>query len=84
MRDATGTTIVEQKAAFLLKDGRVVDTYGFSTNGVRFQHLQNGSLYRLIVRHRNHLAIMSAPIMVSNGTWEYDFTLMATQAVDGK
>lgn len=84
IRNSDGSAIVEQKAAFLLKDGRIVDAYGFSTDGVRFRHLQNGVAYRLIVRHRNHLAIMSAPITVSGGVCEYDFTLMATQAVDGK
>jgi hypothetical protein len=56
----TGTssgTLVEQKAAFLKSDGAIVDTDGVSE--VTFPHTSAGDYY-LVLRHRNHLSIMSA------------------------
>lgn len=50
------TTIVAQRAAFLKKDGTVVDTDGSSP--VSFQDVLSGNYY-VAIRHRNHLGIMT-------------------------
>lgn len=68
----TGTaagTRVARRAAFVKSNGSVVDMDGVSAVG--FPGVAPGSYY-LVVRHRNHLAVMSAaPVAV--GT-PYDFT----------
>ena len=56
----TGTaagTKVATRAAFLKSDGTIVDTDG--TSPVQFTGLSAGNYY-IVIRHRNHLAIMSA------------------------
>ena len=56
----TGTasgTKVATRAAFLKSDGTIVDTNGISP--LQFTGLGDGNYY-VVVRHRNHLAIMSA------------------------
>jgi hypothetical protein len=49
--------------------------------------LDNGSSYLFVVRHRNHLAVMSRlPITVTSAphtTIDYDFTNTITQAIGG-
>lgn len=61
-----------KRAAFLLSDGRIVDLNG--TDPVRFYEAVAGDYY-IIVRHRNHLPIMSASkISLTNGSSQYDFT----------
>jgi len=77
----TGTapeTKVSTRAAFLKSDGTIVDTDGSSL--VSFTGLSDGNYY-VVVRHRNHLAIMSAsaiPLSVSSAL--YDFTTSQSQA----
>lgn len=82
MRDATDNAIIiEQKAAFLLNDGSIVDIDGES-NGVNFYNLQQGENYYVVVRSRNHLDVMSSSaLQVQNGFFNYDFTTAATQAM---
>jgi C1A family cysteine protease len=73
----TGTaasTNVATRAAFLKSDGSVVDLDG--TSQVSFK-VAPGSYY-IVVRHRNHLAIMSAVAVALPGS--YDFTTAQTQA----
>ena len=56
----TGTasgTKVATRAGFLKSDGTIVDTNG--TSPLQFAGLGEGNYY-VVVRHRNHLAIMSA------------------------
>jgi hypothetical protein len=70
-------TVAETRAAFLKSDGSVVEIDGASP--VAF-HVPAGSYY-VVVRHRNHLAIMSAattPITITSGL--YDFRAASTQA----
>jgi hypothetical protein len=75
---ATGETIIARLAAFLLNDGSVVDTAGNGTCSVAATVTNN--LY-VVIRHRNHLAIMSAnPLTKSGGIYSYDFTTPAGQA----
>ncbi|HRI26432.1 MAG TPA: multicopper oxidase domain-containing protein [Chitinophagales bacterium] len=67
-----GSTLIETKAALLLADGSIVDARYVTTpsiNGVYFENIVPGASYRLAVRHRNHLALMSSgAIMLPNET----------------
>ena len=76
----TGTdaaTMVEQRAALLRNDGLIVDTQG--NVGVCFSNLNPNQAYHLVVRHRNHLDVMSSvPINFAN-VQGYDFTTAASQ-----
>ena len=75
---ATGGTVVEQYAAFLLDDGTIVDLDG-TTLPIVTATITNG-LY-LVVYHRNHAAVMSAvAIPEVAGAYTYDFTTGAGQA----
>ncbi len=71
----TGTaaaTKVATRAAFIKTDGSVVDLDG--TNPVAFPSVDPGDYY-VVVRHRNHLAIMSKnPVSLSTTSTLYDFT----------
>ena len=77
----TGTasgTKVATRAAFLKSDGTIVDTDGSSP--VSFTGLSAGNYYA-VVRHRNHLAIMTASaIPLSSSSELYNFTTAQTQA----
>ncbi len=67
-----------KRAVLLLSDGTLRDVDG--TAGATFIGAVPGNYY-LIVRHRNHLAVMSASqLSLPNGT-EYDFTTAANQAL---
>lgn len=76
----TGTasgTIVGKRAAFLKNDGSIVDVDGSSP--VFFSGLSTGNYYA-VVRHRNHLVVMSALAIPLNGTSAlYDFSTAQTQ-----
>jgi hypothetical protein len=68
---------VATRACFLKSDGSVVDLDGISQ--VTFEVFA-GSYY-IVVRHRNHLAIMSAnPVALSISSSLYDFTTAQSQA----
>jgi len=71
----TGTeasTKVSTRAAFVKKDGTVVDLDG--TSGVKFEDVSSGDYY-VVVRHRNHLDIMTASaITLNSNSALYDFT----------
>ena len=72
------STPVATQAALLKSDGTIVDINGLSA--VRFFELP-ASEYYIVVRHRNHLTIMSSnPISLSGTTPLYDFTTAQTQA----
>ncbi|MBN3035065.1 MAG: exo-alpha-sialidase [Bacteroidales bacterium] len=78
---ATPATIIAQQAAFLLKDGSVVTTDGNSF--LSFNHSIMNSLFA-VVRHRNHLGVMSAvPLIKNGGVYSYDFTTGSGQAYGG-
>jgi hypothetical protein len=83
--DTTGSkagkgNVLSQQAAFLLKNGRIA---GLDGSDVPFRTaIQNvpDNLF-VILRHRNHLDIMSATALTeSNGIYQYDFTTGAGQA----
>ena len=72
------TTQVSRRAAFLLSDGSVVDLDGVSS--VKFPGVVSGDFY-VVIRHRNHLAIMSSnPVTLSYSPVLYDFSTAQTQA----
>ena len=69
---------VATRAAFVRKDGMITDLDGYSP--VSFSDIADGSYY-VVLRHRNHLAIMSAsPIALSTETTLYDFSTAQSQA----
>ncbi len=82
MRDANDyDAIIEQQIGFLLADGTIVDIYD-STSGVKFFNIYDTESYYVTIRHRNHLAAMSAsPIEVQASILGYDFTSSNTQAM---
>ncbi len=71
----TGTdsaSTVATRAAFIRKDGMITDMDGQSP--VSFSGIADGNYY-VVLRHRNHLAIMSAnALSLSAKTTLYDFT----------
>lgn len=79
--NATGSTMIMQKAAFLLSDGIIVDLDGVSPLNFDVPFVNN--LY-VVVWHRNHLAIMSAnPLVPVAGKYALDFTSSAGQVYGG-
>ena len=64
--------ILDSKAAFLRNDGIIIDADG--SEGVGFENLNDGQSYFLVIRHRNHLAIMSEEAMMLPNTSVYDFS----------
>ena len=73
------TTIVSRRAGLLLSDGSVVDIDG--SGPVKFKDVSDGNYY-VVVRHRNHLPIMSANPVSLNSTNSllYDFSTSQSQA----
>jgi hypothetical protein len=72
------TTTVATRAAFVRSDGSVVDVDGASQ--VAFSGVAAGDYY-VVIRHRNHLAIMSASaVPLSASSALYDFTTNQNQA----
>ncbi|HVO74518.1 MAG TPA: hypothetical protein VMT35_10885 [Ignavibacteriaceae bacterium] len=73
------STMVTRKAAFLSSEGMIVDLDGSSS--VQFNSLGNGNYY-IIIRHRNHLPVMSSStIYFSQGRAQpYNFTISQNKA----
>ena len=85
LRDApdvsSANITLQRKAAFLLKNGSVVDIDGSS-----LLHFGGSVYYNLfvVIWHRNHLAILSSnPLNKSNGVFSYNFTSSPTMAFGG-
>ena len=78
---ATSATSVERQAAFLRKDGRVVDLSGniiLDFNATITNHLF------VVVYQRNHLPIITATSPIeSGGVFVYDFTNAANKVYGG-
>lgn len=78
---ANGSTTKAKRAGFLLKDGSIVDLDGVSPLLFEDLELDNGLNTYTVVRHRNHLPIMSAnPLALVNGSYTYDFSTSQTAA----
>jgi YD repeat-containing protein len=70
-------SVIAQQAGFLLKDGKVICLDGLNLLQFNVQVTQN--LY-LVIRHKNHLGIMSSiPLVLQNNTYTYDFTTSSTK-----
>ena len=70
--DTLASSMVARRAAFLKNDGLVVDLDGSSA--VSFPSAVPGDYY-LVVRHRNHLPVMSAAaVTLDDASALYDFT----------
>ena len=82
LRDqADSTVIVATRSALLQRDGDVVDVDGVSP--VSFAGAAEGEYY-LVLRHRNHLGVMSAaPVALSKTATVVDFTASISQAFGG-
>lgn len=78
---ATDLKTIAKKAAFILSDGRIVDLDG--TSNLKFDLQLTDNLFA-IVWHRNHLGMMSAfPIVSNGGIYNYDFTTSSNQVFGG-
>ncbi|MBN1893755.1 hypothetical protein JW906_04645 [bacterium] len=73
------THVVFNRSAFLLTDGSIVEDE--NVDGINLYSLASGD-YFLVLRHRNHLAVISAAtVSVSSGsTIPYDFSTAESQA----
>ncbi|MCD4790218.1 MAG: hypothetical protein K8R37_09485 [Bacteroidales bacterium] len=79
--NATPVTTIAQQAAFLLKDGSIVDLDG--TSILSFEHSIIQSLF-VVIWHRNHVGIISAnPLVRDSGVYSYDFTIDDLQVLGG-
>jgi hypothetical protein len=79
---ANGSSVIARQAAFLKKDGSIVDTSG--NNFPMFNLTFSDSLF-LVVRHRNHLAVMSSTALKNDGEniYSYDFTTGVNKVFGG-
>ncbi|MGB1205568.1 MAG: hypothetical protein ACPG5B_07985 [Chitinophagales bacterium] len=73
LRDATNNTqIVARKAALLLADGSVVNIDGTMLS---FENGTSNEAYFVVVRHRNHLDIMSSNAILFSTNTTYDMSI---------
>ena len=78
---ATQNTSIIQQAGFILKNGVITGIDG--ANDLRFNIYFNDSLY-VIIRHRNHLGIMTMFALEENGgIFSYDLTGSVNQVYGG-
>lgn len=78
---STSATTIAKQAAFLLKDGAIVDIHG--DEGLSFDVEITDSLY-VVIWHRNHLGIMSANALSElENIYRYDFTSSEMQTFGG-
>jgi len=70
---ATNDSTVARQAGFLLKDGSIVGLDGYSM--MQFDSITVTSDLYAVIRHRNHLNIMSSnPLQPSGRTYSWDFS----------
>ena len=72
------TTTLETQACLLLEDGQLLDTDGFL--GVVFSTLAENQAYHIVIRHRNHLDIMTNTSILASNNMSHNFTSSSTQA----
>ena len=76
--DISSSSIAAKRAAFIRSDGSIVDLDG--RNKLRFDGIGNGNYY-VIIRHRNHLSVMSAgQVPLSESSLNYNFTTSHSSA----
>ena len=71
------STTLAKRAAFIRKDGSIVDLDGISP--VTISGIKSGGYY-LVIKHRNHLSIMSSDTISFSYTTSYDFTTAESKA----
>ncbi len=73
-------SVLSRKAALLLQDGRVIEADG--TLSIRFEDINTSDIH-LAVRHKGHLAVLSATIInIAGGeAVSYDFTDASSKAI---
>ncbi len=74
VRTSPNDAAIERKAAILLDNGQIKDVDGV-TDGVNFYALTANQPYYLIVRHRNHIALISAESVSLPNTTYFDFSV---------
>lgn len=87
-RNTADSSTTQKRACFILNDGTITDLDG--TSPVNFYKTGDISSYYIVIRHRNHLAVMSANSLsltsslsgsyLTGGNSEYDFSTAQTQA----
>ncbi|TDH24631.1 hypothetical protein EXU57_14945 [Segetibacter sp. 3557_3] len=71
--------ITVRRAAFVRKDGVLVDLDGITTR-IQFNEVGGGAYY-ITIRHRNHLAVRTpSPLDFTSGNASHDFTTAASQS----
>lgn len=78
IRDVNNGNTVGKAAGLLLSDGMVQGVDG--AMGLQIPTLTQNGNYQIIVRHRNHVDVMSNPLILPN-TSPYDFSSAMNQAV---
>jgi len=73
------TTTVETVAGILLTNGEIVAPDGFSPLG--FNNLTAQQSYYFVLRHRNHLDVMTSTPIVVGSNMIYDFSISASQSL---
>jgi hypothetical protein len=80
--ETSGSTTLATRTAFIKSDGSIVDLDG--TSKVKIKGVNAGSYY-VVIRHRNHLSVMSASkAVLSSDPPLYDFTTASNKAYGGQ
>lgn len=75
LRDkTTASSVITSRSAFLNSDGNIIDDN--STPGISMP--APAGVYYIVVKHRNHLAVMSANKVTLPNITSYDFTISDT------
>jgi len=78
---ATGATMVDRQAAFILNDGTITAMDGASP--IQMPATINNNLY-VVLWHHNHIGVLSNyPVVEISGVYSYDFTIGMDQAYGG-
>ncbi len=73
------TLTAERRAGVLLSSGEIVDPNGGAP--LQFSNITAGQEYYFVVRHRNHLDVMTADPIVVGSAVTYDFTSAQNKAL---
>lgn len=73
LRDSSGTNVLHQKAGLLLSNGQISDPTNPDNGLLSFYVQPLDTYYRIVVRHRNHLAVISNPVPLQNNMLFADF-----------
>lgn len=71
--------VLDRAAGLLLSNGNIVSADN-PTQDVVLCNLQHGENYYIVIRHRNHLDIMSSTSIILPNALPYDFSIAASQA----